>query len=190
MKSRRRVNSTIRPMKTVVVTTLILFGLASVACPQGEKSFHSIVVRDETPGQRNILIVDYDCEFAWVGRHFGDGRDFGGGTNPGIFVHSKTHDHWLQIVRVSTVGAKFGKAPQDARLQVGWDFTRLASAQFVSLPLPAGSLHLPDKVAYDETRGTFVLYFDSLTKDDSVTTTLLVSKKDLLEAFEYYSKRR
>jgi hypothetical protein len=173
-------------MKTLIGTTLILFALASVAFPQSEKAFNSIVVRDETPGSRNILVVDYDCEFAWVGRHFGDGRDFGGGTNPGIFVHSKTHDHWLQILRVSTSGAKFGKAPQNARLQVGWDFTGLVSKQFVPLPLPAGSLHLPDKVVYDETHGTFVLYFDSWANKETVTTTLLIPKKDLLEAFEYY----
>ena len=56
----------------------------------------------------------------------------------GIFVHSKTHDHWLQILRVSTTGAKFGKAPPDARLQVGWDFTGLVSKQFVPLPFLPG----------------------------------------------------
>jgi len=177
-------------MKTLVVTALILFGLTSVALAQSEKAFDSIVVRHETPGWRNVIVVDYDCEFVWVGRHFGDARDFGGGTKPGIFVHSKAHNVWLQIVRVSTSGAKFGKAPEDARLQVGWDFTRLTSAQFVPLPLPAGSLHLPDKVSYDDKRAAFVLYFDSSAKSDSMTTTLLISKKDLLEAFEYYSKQR
>jgi hypothetical protein len=178
-------------MKTLIATTLILIALVGLAFPQSEKSsFNSIVVRDDSPGFRNVIVVDYDCEFSWAGRHFGDGRDFGGGTRPGIFVHSKKHDHWLQIVRVSTTGAKFGKAPDDALLQVGWDFTRLASQPFVPLPLPAGSLHLPDKVAYDDAHGTYVLYFDSKAGRESMATTLLIPKRDLLEAFEYYSKHR
>lgn len=177
-------------MKTLIATALMVFGLTSIGFSQSERTFHSIIVRDEPPGWRNTSVLDYDCGFAWVGRHFGDGRDFAGGTTPGVFVHSKAHDRWLQILRLSTFGAKFGKAPLDAKLQVGWDFTGLVSKEFVPLPIPAGSLHLPDKVAYDDTRGTFVLYFDSWAKRESVTTTLLIPKKDLVEAFDYYSRVR
>jgi hypothetical protein len=177
-------------MKTLIVTTLILLGLAGVAFPQSERTFNSIVVRDEAPGWRNIIVVDYDCDFAWVGRHFGDQRDFGGNTTPGVFIHSKAHNHWLQILRVSTAGAKFGKAPEDARLQMGWDFTKLASKQFVPLPLSYGSLDFPDKIVYDDTHGTYVLYFDTWARKESVTTTLLIPKKDLVEAFEYYARHK
>jgi hypothetical protein len=42
----------------------------------------------------------------------------------------------------------------------------------------------------NETHRTFVLYFDSWANRKSVTTKLLISKQDLLEAFEYYSRGR
>jgi hypothetical protein len=66
----------------------------------------------------------------------------------------------------------------------------------VPLPLSDGGLqtsdgqviHLPDKVTYDTTRDAFILYFDSYTKIDSMTTFLIIPKKDLVEAFAYFGK--
>jgi hypothetical protein len=93
------------------------------------------------------------------------------------------------------VGAKFGKSPDNAMIQAGWDFTSLVSKKFVPLPLPdAGRwspLHLPDKVVYEAARDVFVLYFDSFQKIDSMRSTLIISRKDLTEAFDrYYGARR
>jgi hypothetical protein len=182
-------------MRIASVALLIFFVFVGTAWSQSETSFHAIVVKDERPSQRRSRLIDYDCDFAWVGQGFGDSRDLAGNTVPGVFVHSHDRDLWLQILRVSTVGAKFGKSPKDAIIQAGWDFTRLASREFVPLPLPDGGLpnpggqviHLPDKVTYDRERDAFVMYFDSRAKIDSMTTTVIIPKKDLVEAFEYYA---
>lgn len=157
--------------------------------PQSEKTFHSIVVeRNVPPNMRGTRLVDYNSEFAWVSQDFGDSRDFGGGQVPGVFVHSHSHNQWLKILRVSTAGSKFGKC-LDPRLQVTWDFTNLSSREFVPLPLTGGSaIHLPDKIVYDSVRQVFVMYFDSSAQEYSVITTLIIPKKDLTEAFDYYEK--
>ena len=154
--------------------------------PQSEKTFHSIVVERNLPDRRTRL-VDYNSEFAWVTQDFGDSRDFGGSQVPGVFAHSHSHNRWLKILRVSTAGSKFGKC-LDLRLQAPWDFTSLSSREFVPLPLTGGSaIHLPDKIVYDSLRQVFVMYFDSFAGKDSITT-LIIPKKDLTEAFDYYGK--
>lgn len=183
-------------MRIVIFISLCVLALvASVVAAESEKSFQTIVVTDEQPAQRSIFLVDYNADFAWVAQHFGDHRDFGGNTKPGVFVHSHAHNRWLQILRVSTAGAKFGKSPDNAMIQAPWDFTSLAAKKFVPLPLPdAGKwtpLHLPDKVVYDAARNVFILYFDSSQNSDSMTSTLIISKSDLNEAFDaYYGRRR
>lgn len=177
------------------ISLFVLALVASVAVAEGEKTFHTIVVTDEQPAQRSNFLVDYNADFAWVAQHFGDHRDFGGNTKPGVFVHSHAHNGWLHILRVNTAGAKFGKSPDNAMIQAPWDFTSLAAKKFVPLPLPdAGKwtpLHLPDKVVYDAARDVFVLYFDSSENIDSMTTTLIISRSDLKQAFDaYYGTRR
>ena len=188
-----------RSMRLFFVLSLILLGLVgSPGLAQSQETFHSIVVRDESPSPRNNRLVDYDCGFAWVGQDFGDSRDFGGNTRPGVFVHSKTHNHWLQILRVSTSGSKFGKSLRDAKIQAPWDFTGLASKPFVPLPLPDGGLpisggqtiHLPDKITFDKGRNAFIMYFDSDAKIESMATILIIPMKDLTEAFDHYTKRK
>jgi len=154
------------------------------------------VVTEDRPARRSNRLIDYDCGFAWVAQDFGDSRDFGGNTIPGVFVHSKEHNLWLKILRVSTAGAKFGKSPRDAMLQAGWDFTGLTSKQFVPLPLPDGGLptsggsviHLPDKVAFDKGRSAFILYFDSYNNNESMTSILIIPLTDLTQAFDFYTK--
>ena len=82
-------------------------------------------------------------------------------------------------------------------IQAGWDFTSLASKQFVPLPLPDGGLpisggqviHLPDKVVFDERRNAFVMYFDSSANNESMTTILIIPKTELTQAFNLYTKR-
>jgi hypothetical protein len=178
-------------MQSIFVTALLVFGLPGVASSQIQNTFHSIVVKNERPAHRNTRVIDYDCGFVWVAQDFGDSRDFGGNTPAGVFVHSKTHDRWLQILSVSAAGAKFGKSPPDAMIQAPWDFSATKFKEFVPLPLPTpGAIHLPDKVVYDEPRGAFLVYFDSRSNIESMTTILVISKKDLTEAFDYYTKLR
>ena len=184
-------------MKLFLVVSLVFLTLANRGSAQSQSTFQSIVVTDERPARRSTSLVDYDCGFAWVAQDFGDSRDFGGNTSPGVFVHSKAHNRWLKILRVSTAGAKFGKSPPNAMIQAGWDFTSLASKQFVPLPLPDGGLpisggqviHLPDKVVFDERRNAFIMYFDSSANNDSMTTILIIPKTDLTQAFDLYRKR-
>jgi hypothetical protein len=184
-------------MKLFFIVTLVFFALAHPGLAQCQDTFNSIVVKAESPALRRNRLVDYDCGFAWVAQDFGDSRDFGGNTTPGVFVHSKATNRWLKILRVSTTGAKFGKSPPEARIQAGWDFTGLASKQFVPLPLPDGGLpisggqviHLPDKVVFDKGRDAFIMYFDSYSLIESMTTMLIISQKDLTEAFDFYAKR-
>jgi hypothetical protein len=176
-------------MKTIVVTLILLFGLAEVGSSQTQRTFHAIVVKDEMPAHRSTRVVDYDCDFVWVAQDFGDSRDFGGNTIPGVFVQSKTHGRWLQIMSVSATGAKFGKSPANAAIQAPWDFTVRNFKGFVPLPIPTGgAIHLPDKIVYDNTRASFLVYFDSDSNIESMTTVLLIPKRDLIEAFDYYAK--
>ena len=175
-------------MRRFVVLFLALIALHPA---QSERTFHSIVVEPNgPPNRRGTRLVDYNSEFAWVSQDFGDSRDFGGGSIPGVFVHSHAHNQWLKILQASTAGARFGKSPPNAMLQAPWDFTNLGSREFVPLPLMGGSaIHLPDEIVYDSARQVFVLYFDSFGRDPSMITTLIIPKKDLLEAFDYYGKR-
>lgn len=152
-----------------------------------KETFHSIVAQfPEGPRHRNMFLIDFDDQFAWMGRHYGDNRDFGGNTVPGLFVYSKSHDTWIQILEVSTAGAKFGKL-FTPKISAPWDFTDLASKPFVQVPISTSFLHFPDKVVYDSAHDVYTVFFDSRQKVDSAVTTLLISKKDLLEAFSHFN---
>jgi hypothetical protein len=172
--------------KSVVQLLIFVALVGGVAAAQGERIYTTIVVTAERPAYSSTILVDYNADFAWVGQSFGDPAD---NTKPGVFVHSHAHEAWLQILRVSTAGAKFGKSPAgNTGIQEGWDFTSLASKKFVPLPLPdAGrwsGLHIPKKVVYDAPRDVFVMYFDVDERYKSMLTTLVISKKDLLQAFD------
>jgi hypothetical protein len=132
------------------------------------------------------LLISFDCTFAWIG---GMSQDLGTNENTlGLFVYSKTHKRWLQIQNTSTAGAKFGKTSSTTFVQQPWDFTVLASNDFVPLPIPSLSPHYPDEVTFDEAQNTYVLHFDSFNTAESERTTLLIPKKDLTEAFDYYAE--
>lgn len=176
-------------MKSLILIALVWCSLINVSSAQIEKRFGSILVRSEGRPTRNTNLIDFDVNFAWLGRHFGDQRDSGGNTKPGVFVYSKAHKVWLQIAEVGTARAKFGKSPAGATIQAPWDFNILAAQAAVPLPLPApGAIHLPDKVIHDEARDVFVLYFDSDSKNESEITTVLIPEKDLFDAFDHYKR--
>ena len=88
-------------MKTTLATALLFLTIAVNGSPQYKKTFGSIVMTNEHPAHRSIRLISYNCDFAWIA------QDFGGNTPAGVFVHSKALDGWLQILTVSTSGAKF-----------------------------------------------------------------------------------
>src|SRR5438046_2517511 len=108
-------------MRRLIIITLMIAVAEGLCFAQAEKTFRTIIVADEQPAHRSTRLVDYDSHFAWVSQDFGDYRDFGGNTVPGLFVHSHAHNGWLQILQVSTAGAKFGKAPPNVDIQAPWD---------------------------------------------------------------------
>lgn len=113
----------VRSMRISIVLFLVFVALTGDPTgSQDERTFNTIVVKDEQPAHRSTQLVDYDANFAWIAQNFGDSRDFGGNTVPGVFVHSHRHNGWLQIMRVSTAGAKFGKSPANAAIQAPLGF--------------------------------------------------------------------
>lgn len=170
-------------------TSLLFFALANLpAVSQAQ----SVVAKSDFPGTRNTSVVHYDDRFLFLARNYGDRRDVGGNTEPGLFVHSKAHDRWLRIQQIATKDAKFSKSYSDdpdenKRLMmssVGWDLTPCASKSWVDLPLKAsGALAFPDKIEYDEQRDSYKLSFFTSWKIESVVTVLYVNRKDLIEQF-------
>jgi hypothetical protein len=147
----------------------------------------SIIVQAATPPpQRNILVLYYDAAFLFVGRHYGDGRDFVGPTEPGIFVHSKASDRWLQITAISTEGGRFGKSSSDMVVSVGWDFTAFAQRPYIEQPLKTtGSLMFPDRIEYDNRTERYELRHASRSSGrfPGAETVLYIRRADLIEAF-------
>ena len=140
---------------------------------------------------RNFLFIYYDDSFLFGFRHYGDSRDFGGGTEPGLFVHSKEHNRWIQILQISTLGGRFGKSDSDdpevqRRMEfvsVGWNYTRYAHLPYMEQPPNSGFLNFPDQVNYDSSTGRYELRYNSYYKIPSVETVLYVDRKDLVDAF-------
>lgn len=183
----------VKRMKSFLLLAFICLSFLSTGYAQVEKRFGSLVVRNDnfgTPRPLNEFLIDFDSNVAWL-----SGEERGSGTNAtvGVFVFSKSHHRWLQIAKVSTAGARFGKSSQ--LVSQPWDFTAFVSKDFVPLPIPSlappyPGRHCPDKVTFDEARETYVLHFDSINTIESEQTTLLISKKDLTDAFDYYAKPR
>jgi hypothetical protein len=193
-------------VKSLLLIAALCFGvlsagdaqLLSAGDAQPRTCFNSIVVRPLSTGPLDQHLINFDSTFAWAE---GDIPDSGGRPIPGLFVYSKTSDRWFQIEQVSTVGADFGNSPPEAGLQPPWDLTHFASTNFVALPIPGlGRMYSPhkitfevsSKITFDETRDAYVLLFDcrwnpESNKSESTRTTLLIPKKDLMEAFDYYS---
>ena len=144
----------------------------------------SILVRAAAPEQRNILVLYYDEAFMFVGRHYGDGRDFAGPTEPGLFVHSKAHDRWLQVTAISTEGARLGKSSSAMVVSAGWDFTPWAQRAYIEQPLETGgSLMFPDRIQYDGGADRYELRHASTSNVPGAETVLYIRRADLIEAF-------
>lgn len=140
----------------------------------------------------NVWVVYYDAEFLFLARNFGSPLSSGARVDLGLFVHSKRHNRWLWIKKLSTVGAKFGRSQSEnpdeqavlSRLSVGWDDTRWAAEKQVELPLPGNaSLALPDRIEFDEHDARYRLRFHSRLKIPVAETMLVLSRDELLGAF-------
>src|SRR5215204_607541 len=121
--------------------------LQRLAPQPGRRTVIAKIDWGEGPGHRNVRILYYDEAFLFVARDYGDSRDFGGNSEPGLFVHSKEKSRWIQILEISTEGGSFGTSNSDdsaarAKLmtaQAGWNFTGYAVMAYMPHPMNAGS---------------------------------------------------
>jgi hypothetical protein len=152
----------------------------------------AIVTAAAVEPQRNIRVVFYDDAFLFLSRHYGDQRDRGGNTEAGFFVHSKAHDRWIQIQKVSTREGKFGTSRSDdpeaqkklVKISVAWDFTPYRDKPHIELPLrTSGSIAFPDRIEYETKSERYKLRFFSKLKIESAETVLYIPRADLLAAF-------
>jgi hypothetical protein len=138
-------------------------------------------------GFRNIRLVHYDAEFLFVTRHYGDARDWGGNTKPGVFVHSATKNRWIRILAISTEGGRFGHCllsdgPTCQRLPVGWDDRPLASRKYAPQPLPHDdALLLPREIRTDASRAWYYLHYHPQVPGGD--TILRIARADVVAAF-------
>jgi hypothetical protein len=118
----------------------------------------------------------------------------GGNTEPGLFVHSKEKNRWIQITAISTADGKFGKStsedPEASRklsmASVGWDFTRFALRPYIDQPLrTSGSIVFPDRIQYDSRSGRYELRYLSSWGVPTAETILYIRRADLTEAFAH-----
>jgi hypothetical protein len=139
------------------------------------------------------LVLFYDNELCFVARGYGSAKNQTRQTEPGIFVHSKKHNRWIRLTKVSTAGGTFGSSnsqnPEDqkklVKASVGWDFTTLKDAQYAELPLKSnGVLAFPLDVSYDPDSDTFRFGFMTDWDILSVRTYLFFKRKDLVEAYD------
>jgi len=153
----------------------------------------SIVAKVASKPTRNTRVIYDDEAFRFLGRHYGDHRDPGGNTEPGLFVHSKKHDKWLQLMEVSTKGGSFGSSrsnnPEDQKklnkISVGWDFSALETQAYSGMPLQtSGSLVFPDKIEWDDKRQRYSLGFMTDLGIPSASTLLFIELADLEAAFK------
>ena len=148
----------------------------------------SIIAKPSEPPRRNFIILYYDDFYLFAGRHYGDSRDRGGNTDPGLFVHSKEFSSWVQILKISTAGARFGRSTAldhttEKRLSVGWDYTRYEDREYVEQPLNQGFIAFPDRVKYDPSTKCYELRYHSRWGVKGAETVLYVSRKDIADAF-------
>ena len=88
----------------------ILWLLVLLQATQADRT--SIIAHRSDPPIRNFQIIYYDDAFLFAGRDFGGANDPRGHTEPGLFVHSKQANRWVQITSISTAGGRFGKSTE------------------------------------------------------------------------------
>lgn len=144
------------------------------------------------PPRRNFRIIYYDDRFLFAARNYGSASDPGGNTEPGLFVHSKQANRWIQITAIATAGGRFGKSVSDEpeaakRLSismVGWDFTAAASQPYLQQPLrTGGSIAFPEMIEHDPTNDRYKLRYFTSFHVATAEVVLYVKGDDLTAAF-------
>jgi hypothetical protein len=150
----------------------------------------TIIAKLSTPPHRNFFIIYYDNAFLFAGRHYGS-KDLGGNTEPGLFVHSKQQDRWIQISAISTANGTFGKSTSNeaearkklSAASVSWNFTGAKGRPYIDQPLrTSGSIAFPDRVDYDAEADRYVLRYFSSWDVPSAEVVLYVARGDLRAA--------
>jgi hypothetical protein len=163
-----------------------------VALLQGSAGRATIIAKPADPPRRDFHIVYYDEAFLFAARHYGSSGDVGGNTEPGLFVHSKEKNKWIQITAISTADGSFGKSTSEdpdasRRLRmasVGWDFTGFALRPYIDQPLrTSGSIVFPETIEFDSGTGRYELRYLSSWGVPSAETVLYVRRADLTEVF-------
>lgn len=152
----------------------------------------TIVAKWSEPPRRNFWIIYYDNSFLFAARNYGGSRDPGGNTEPGLFVHSKEHSRWIQILKISTAGGRFGKSSSDdpadqkklENVSSSWNFTRYAERPYIDQPLvTSGAICFPEQVKYDSPTDRYELRFHSSWGVASAESVVYVNRKDIVNAF-------
>ena len=116
------------------------------------------------------------------------------GTEVGIYVHSRKHDRWFRVERISTKDGVFGHSFSEVRedqqklvgIPVSWDFRGLAEKSDAVMPLRAsqGGPIFPDQFKYDEKTKRYRLGFMTGAGVESAATFLYILRSDLETATE------
>jgi hypothetical protein len=183
----------------VVATAFIVCSLfskatipAAASCQTRKDARPSLKYRLSESPVRNVRNIFEDETYLFVARHYGDHRDPGGNTEPGLFVCSKKLNQWIQVLSISTADGRFGTSTSDdpeqqRRLslsQVVWDFRKLAASDYAEQPLrTSGSIVFPDEISYDLATGRYRLRYLSSWKIPTAETVLYILRADLIQAF-------
>ena len=168
----------------------ILWLLVLLQAAQADRT--TIIAHRSDPPMRNFRILYYDDAFLFAGRDFGGANDPRGHTEPGLFVHSKQANRWIQITSISTAGGRFGKSTSDdaeaakrlSMSSVGWDFTAAANAPYIRQPLrTGGSIAFPGIIEHDTPSDRYVLRYFTSFEIPSAEVVLYVKRADLSAAF-------
>lgn len=142
--------------------------------------------------QRNSCIIFQDDAFLFAARHYGDSRDVGGNTKPGLFVQAKKTSRWIRVSAISTAGGTFGtSASADPAAKrkllvspVMWDFTPFAQRPYIEQPLrTSASIAFPEHIDYDDRTRRYRLRYLSSWGVPTAETVLYINREHLLAAF-------
>ena len=160
------------------VVSLSVVGCSDVRRPPLQKTRASVILVEVSQPTDLRPVIFEDDEYGFWSRNYGAKGEF----TPGLFVFSKAANRWMRIDKLSTVGAKLGRAPtlEEGICSVGWNYSGLASADYADVPLrTSGSLNFPDKILYDTTASAYRLQFNSSWGIEAVLTEFVVRKDDL-----------
>jgi hypothetical protein len=138
------------------------------ALADGPQFFHDLIFED------NVYRI--------VGRHYGHRGKY----TPGLFVHRKGDDRWLQITGLTTEHARLGRSPDmyDIALSAGWNYAYLREHQYAPVPRMGGSvLAFPDRIQSFPGQETYRMDFNSRLNREVSITWFWVKHADLRTAF-------